>query len=140
MFIVLCFCLLVRVQALSLAWAGLHDTESLWALFQEPIVEFWLGYPIFYLGTSKFSPQHTSNGLVLSQSHEKCDDSLVRTPYAKSICIFGKSINLNRHALLDTCASYLYILVGHKVILGLYIFIRDNIMRQLLSNGSISRL
>ena len=29
-----------------------------------------------------------SNELVLSQSHEKCDDSLVRTPYAKSICIF----------------------------------------------------
>ena len=48
---------------------------------------------------------NTSNGLVLSQSHEKCDDSLVRIPYAKSICIFGKSINLNRHALLDTCAS-----------------------------------
>ena len=31
---------------------------------------------------------NTSNGLVLSQSHEKCDDGLVRTPYAKSICIF----------------------------------------------------
>ena len=44
---------------------------------------------------------NTSNGLVLSQSHEKCDDSLVRTPYAKSICIFGMLINLNRHALLD---------------------------------------
>ena len=28
-----------------------------------------------------------SNGL-LSQSHEKCDNSLVRTPYAKSICIY----------------------------------------------------
>ena len=66
-----------------------------------------------------------SNGLVLFQSHEKCDDSLVRTPYAKSICIFGKSINLNRHALLDTCASYLYILVGHRVMVGLDIFVRD---------------
>ena len=68
---------------------------------------------------------NTSNGLVLSQSYEKCDDSLVRIPYAKSICIFGKSINLNRHALLDTCASYLYILVGHRVMVGLDIFVRD---------------
>ena len=65
---------------------------------------------------------NTSNGLVLSQSHEKCDDSLVRTSYAKSICIFGKSINLNRHALLDTCASYLYILIGHRVMVCLNIF------------------
>ena len=64
---------------------------------------------------------NTSNRLILSQSHEKCNDSLVRTPYAKSICIFGKSINLNRHALLDTCTSYLYILVGHRVMVGLNI-------------------
>ena len=56
MFIGLYCCLLVRVQSLSLAWAGLHDTESLWTLFQGSIVEFRLGYPIFYLGTSKFSP------------------------------------------------------------------------------------
>ena len=63
---------------------------------------------------------NTYNGLVLSQSHEKCDYSPARTPYTKSIFIFGKSINLNRHALLDTCASYLYILVGHKVMVGLY--------------------
>ena len=59
MFIVHYFCFLDRVQPLSLAWANLHNTESLWALFQEPIVEFRLGYPIFYLGTSKFSPQQT---------------------------------------------------------------------------------
>ena len=38
---------------------------------------------------------------------------------------FGKSINLNRHALLDTCTSYLYILVGHRVMVGLTIFVRD---------------
>ena len=57
MFIGLYCCLLVRVQSLSLTWAGLHNTKSLWALFQWPIVDFWLGYPIFYLGTSKFSPQ-----------------------------------------------------------------------------------
>ena len=38
----------------------------------------------------KFS--NTSNGLVLSQSHERCDDSLMRTPYANSICVFGKSL------------------------------------------------
>ena len=53
---------------------------------------------------------------------------------------FGKSINLNRHALLDTHASYLYIFVGHRVMVGLNIFVGDNTMRQLLSNGSISRL
>ena len=35
---------------------------------------------------------NTSNGLVLSQSHEKCDDSLVRTTCVKSICVFGKSL------------------------------------------------
>ena len=31
---------------------------------------------------------NTSNGLVLSQSHVKCDGSLVRRPYAKSIYVF----------------------------------------------------
>ena len=51
---------LLGVQPLSLAWAGLHDTKSLWTLFQELIVEFRLSYPIFYLGTSKFSPQQTN--------------------------------------------------------------------------------
>ena len=55
----------------------------------------------------------------LSQSHEKCDDNLARTPYMKSICIFWEVfINLNKHALLDTCASYLYILVGRKVMVA----------------------
>ena len=38
----------------------------------------------------KFS--NTFDGLVLSQSHERYDDSLVKTPYAKSICVFGKSL------------------------------------------------
>ena len=38
---------------------------------------------------------------------------------------FRKSINLNRHALLDTCVFYLYILVGHRVMVGLDIFIKD---------------
>ena len=38
----------------------------------------------------KFS--NTSDGLVLSQSHKRYDDSLVKTPYAKSICVFGKSL------------------------------------------------
>ena len=77
----------------------------------------------------------------LSQSHKRCDDSLVRTPYMKIICIFWEVfINPNIYALLDTCASYLYILVGHKVMVGLYIFVRDNTMRQLLSNGSTSKL
>ena len=35
---------------------------------------------------------NTSNGLVLSQSHERCDDSLMRTLWVKSICVFGKSL------------------------------------------------
>ena len=84
---------------------------------------------------------NTFNGLVLSQSYEKCDDSLVSTPYAKSICIFGKSINLNRHALLDTCASYLYILLRAQSYDGSWhIRQRRKTMRQLLSNGSISKL
>ena len=52
----------------------------------------------------KFS--NTSDGLVLSQLHERCDDSLMRSPYAKSMCV-------------------LYILVGHKVMVGLDIFVRD---------------
>ena len=60
MFIELYFCLLVRVQPSSLALADLHNTESLWALFQGPIVEFRLDYPIFYLGTSKIFPSTES--------------------------------------------------------------------------------
>ena len=38
----------------------------------------------------KFS--NTSHGLVLSQSHERCNDSLMRTLCVKSICVFGKSL------------------------------------------------
>ena len=38
----------------------------------------------------KFS--NTSDGLVLSQSHERCNNSLMRTPFVKSICVFGKSL------------------------------------------------
>ena len=57
MFIGLYCCLFVMMQSLSLAWADLHHTDSLWALFQGPIVEFQLGYPIFYLGTNFFFPQ-----------------------------------------------------------------------------------
>ena len=44
----------------------------------------------------------------------------------RAYVFFGKSfINLNKHALLDTCASYLYILVGHRVMVGLNIFVWD---------------
>ena len=39
------------------------------ALFQGPIIEFRLGYSIFYLGTSKFSPQHKSNA-ELQDTHK----------------------------------------------------------------------
>ena len=38
----------------------------------------------------KFS--NTSDGLVLSKSHERCNDNLMRTPCVKSICVFGKSL------------------------------------------------
>ena len=38
----------------------------------------------------KFS--NTSDGLVLSQSHERCNDSLMRTSCVKSICVFRKSL------------------------------------------------
>ena len=63
----------------------------------------------------KFS--NTSDGLVLSQSHERCEESLMRTPYAKSICVLWDVFkNINKHALLDTCASYLYIMVRHRVL------------------------
>ena len=65
MFIGLYCCLLVRVQPLSLAWADLHHTNSLWALFQGPIVEFRFGYPIFYLRTSKFSLQQPFRPILL---------------------------------------------------------------------------
>ena len=52
----------------------------------------------------KFS--NTSDGLVLSQSYEKCDNSLVRTLYAKSICIFWE-VNKSK----QTCiVGYLYLL------------------------------
>ena len=44
------------MQPLSLTWADLHHIDSLWALFQGPIVEFRLRYPIFYLGTSEIFP------------------------------------------------------------------------------------
>ena len=53
----------------------------------------------------------------LSQSHKRCDYSLVRTPYAKSILFLESHINLNKHALLHICASNLYMLVGTKLIL-----------------------
>ena len=66
MFIMLYCCLLVRVQSLSLAWADFHHTDSFWALFQRPIIEFQLGYPIFYLGSSKFSSQYILSSLGLA--------------------------------------------------------------------------
>ena len=70
----------------------------------------------------KFS--NISDGLVLSQSHERCNDNLMRTPFVKSMCFWGIFINLNKHALLDTCALlFVYILVGHIVMVGLNIFV-----------------
>ena len=70
MFIRLYCCLFVRVQPLCLAWADLHHTDSLWALFQGLIVEFRLGYPIFYLGTSEiFPPNNIYFGHLLFLGH-----------------------------------------------------------------------
>ena len=53
-----------------------------------------------------------SNGLVLSQSHEKCNNSLLRTPYANSIYIFWE-VNKSK----QTC------IVGHRVMVDLNIFV-----------------
>ena len=43
------------------------------------------------------------------------------------MCFWEVFINLNKQALLDTCASYLYILVGHRVMVGLDIFVEEKI-------------
>ena len=53
---------------------------------------------------------NTSNRHFLSQSHEKYDDNLVRTPYAKSICIFWE-VNKSK----QTC------IVGYLCLLCVYI-------------------
>ena len=41
------------------------------------------------------------------------------------MCFWEIFINLNKHALLDTYASYLYILGRHRVMVGLDIFVED---------------
>ena len=71
MFIMLYCCLLVRVQPLFLAWANLHHTDSLWALFEGPIVESRLGYPIFYLGIIRNSPPNDDLKRQLHQAQWK---------------------------------------------------------------------
>ena len=38
----------------------------------------------------KFS--NTFDELFLSQSHERCEDSLVRTPYVRAYVFYGKSL------------------------------------------------
>ena len=71
--------------------------------------------------------------VLLSQSQERCDDYLVRTPYVKkkkhththTHNCRASIINLNKHALLDTCALCLYIFVGHLVTVSLDIFFVD---------------
>ena len=77
MFIGLYCRLLVRVHPLSLAWANLHHTDSLWALFQGLIVEFRLGYPIFYLGISE----------IFALTNSMCD-----------CCIIQKGSNVMNYA------------------------------------------
>ena len=54
---------------------------------------------------------NTSNGLVLSQSYEKCDDSLVRTPYAKSICIFWE-VNKSKQTCIVGYFCLLFVYIG----------------------------
>ena len=90
MFIILYCCLLVRVQPLFLAWANLYHTDSLWALFQGSIVEFWLGYPIFYLGTSEISP--------LNNSFNNIATGISTTNF--NICCTELGIFLSLHSIL----------------------------------------
>ena len=53
---------------------------------------------------------NTSNGSVLSQSHVKCDDSLVRTPYAKSICVFWEVYKSKQTCIVGyLCLLFVYI-------------------------------
>ena len=54
---------------------------------------------------------NTSNGLVLSQSHEKCDDNLVRTPYAKSIRNFWE-VNKSKQTYIVGYLCILFVYIG----------------------------
>ena len=54
---------------------------------------------------------NTSNRLVLSQSLEKCDDSLVRSPYAKSIRIFWE-VNKSKQACIVAYSCLLFVYIG----------------------------
>ena len=52
----------------------------------------------------------TSNEFFLSQSHVKCDDSLVRTPYAKSICVFWEVYKSKQTCIVGyLCLLFVYI-------------------------------
>ena len=54
---------------------------------------------------------NTSNRLVLSQSYEKCDGNLVRTPYAKSIWIFWE-VNKSKQTCIVGYSCLLFIYIG----------------------------
>ena len=54
---------------------------------------------------------NTSNRLVLSQSHEKCDDNLVRTPYTKSIWIFWE-VNKSKQTCIIGYLCLLFVYIG----------------------------
>ena len=84
---------------------------------------------------------NTSNRLVLSQSHEKHDDSLVRTPYTKSTWIFWE-VNKSKQTCIVGYSCLLFVYIGRAQSYGRsqHICWRHNMLRQLLSNGSISRL
>ena len=91
MFIVLYYCLLIRVQPLSLAWADLHNTESFWALFQGLIVKFQLGYTIFYLGLLNFSTQQ-----LPFQAHKLSTSFGSRAHYTNLVGHLGMKINASK--------------------------------------------
>ena len=84
---------------------------------------------------------NTSNRLVLSQSHEKCDGNLVRTPYTKSIWIFWE-VNKSKQTCIVLYSCLLFVYIGKAQSYGRsqHICSRHNTMRRLLSNGSIYRL
>ena len=88
----------------------------------------------------KFS--NTSHGLVLSQSHERCNDSLMRTPWVKSICVFWEVFYKSKQTCIVGYLCLLFVYIGRAQSYGRsqHICLRHNTMRQLLSNGNSSRL
>lgn len=76
----------------------------------------YLGFANMIMGMKIF---RTFKRFVLSQLHERCNDSLARTSKNLNLHLMGRAyiiarlVNLNKHVMLktcdETCASYLYI-------------------------------